>query len=62
MVGLSSGFPIKASNVTKPAIVFIIVNAALWHTYRNDLAKHGVPPLAREAISRCDHAIHYGGH
>ena len=62
MVGLPNGFPIEASDVAKPAIVLIIVNAVLWQTYRNGLAKHGVPPLAREAIAECDHAIRYGGH
>ena len=62
MVGLPNGLPIEASDAAKPAIVLIIVNAVLWHTYRNDLAKHGVPPLAREAIAEGDHAIRYGGH
>lgn len=44
------------------ALLMAVINAALWHRYRENAKANGIPPLARAVINKMSPLLHICGH
>jgi len=54
--------PLQAIPTAALGIVLVVINAAIWLSYAKSAKKEGIPPLARQAISRIGLRLHAVGH